>query len=134
VQISRKDLETQASHASINHLLGRTVGVINQIRVQIAPTRDTEVAGTGSLVEWNGRRLVITAKHVIDNVKSPSDVRIAAYEDQAVVFKPPESVTAKDAYAGLQLGPDSRFTCARGKTLRRSPFQVQPSRIVHWSM
>ena len=106
---TRKDLETQASHAGINHLLSRTVGVINQIRVQIAPTRDTEVAGTGSLVEWNGRRLVITAKHVIDNVKSPSDLRIAAFEDSAVVFKPPEAVTAKDAYAGVQLGPDSEI-------------------------
>jgi hypothetical protein len=76
---TRKELETQASHAGINHLLSRTVGVINQIRVQIAPTRDTEVAGTGSLVEWNGRRLVITAKHVIDNVKSPSDRRFRRF-------------------------------------------------------
>lgn len=106
---TRKDLETQASHASINHLLRRTVGVINQVRVQIAPMRDTEVAGTGSLVEWNGQRLIVTAKHVLENVKSRADVRIAAFEDSAVVFKTPDAVTKHDAYAGVQLGSESEI-------------------------
>jgi hypothetical protein len=107
--VTRKDIETQASHACINHLLRRTVGVINQIRVQVGPKRDSEVAGTGSLVEWNKRRLVITAKHVIDNIESPSDIRIAAFEDSAVVFKQPEEVRKEEAYAGIQLGPDSEI-------------------------
>jgi hypothetical protein len=109
LKVTREEFETQASRAGIHHLIRRTVGVINQIRVPAGPKRDSEVSGTGSIVAWNGQRVVLTAKHVLDNVTSPADLRIAAFHDAKVTFKERVNVTKEDSDAGIVLGPDSNI-------------------------
>jgi hypothetical protein len=109
-----EDVANQASRASINHLIRRTVGVINQIRIAgTHPTTgqrsDSEVPGTGCPVLWGDKTLLVTAKHVVETVSSASDLRIATFAQTAVVFKDPERVTWDDAEAGVVLGSDSQI-------------------------
>src|ERR1700687_5486598 len=101
----------QAKRAIITHLIQRTVGVINQVRVvvkHIATGRadDSEETGTGCVVKWGRRLLVVTAGHVVKTISSPTDIRIAALH-QPMNFKSADRVTLTDTEAGTQLDLNS---------------------------
>lgn len=104
----------QAKRAIIDHLIRRTVGVINEVRVigthAVTGRRgDSEVPGTGCLVKWGDKRLVLTAKHVIDTASSPTQIRIASFADTPMDFQPSDRVTINHVYAGIALRPDSEL-------------------------
>jgi hypothetical protein len=104
----------QASRAIIDHLIRRTVGVINEVRVVgthivTGKPGDGEVPGTGCLIGWNTKRLVLTAKHVIDTVSNPTQIRIASFADTPMDFQPSDRVTMDHVYAGTALGAESEI-------------------------
>jgi hypothetical protein len=106
----------QAKRAIIDHLISRTVGVINEVRVvgthaATGKHGDSEVPGTGCLVKWGIKRLVLTAKHVIDTVSSPTQIRIASFADVPMDFRSIDRITSNNVYAGVPLGADSRIHC-----------------------
>jgi hypothetical protein len=102
-----------AKRAIISHLIRRTVGVINQNRIVgtnavTGRHGDSEVSGTGCLVNWSGKFLVVTAKHVIDTVASPKDIRIASFS-QPIAFKSSDRVTLADSDVGVGLQPNTEI-------------------------
>lgn len=110
-RVTRSEFEKQASDAMLNHVLRRTVGVINEVRIvgthPDGRRADEEVPGTGCPILWDGTRLILTAKHVIDTA-TVNDIRIAAFPPTAVTFKGPEHLTLHDMEAGEPLPANSR--------------------------
>lgn len=96
----------------LSHVLRRTVGVINEVRVEgtgpHGQRADEEVPGTGCPVFWNKRRLILTAKHVIDTAET-DDIRIVASFSTALVFKEPEKLTLADMEPGQPLSAGSQI-------------------------
>ena len=112
MKATRSEFEKQASDASLNHVLHRTVGVVNEVRItgkhpdgRIA---DEEVPGTGCPVLWDESHLILTAKHVIDTA-TVNDIRIAAFPPTAVTFKGPEHLTLDDMEVGEPLPANGRI-------------------------
>ena len=104
----------------LNHVLRRTVGVINEVRIvgrhPDGRRADEEVPGTGCPVVWGEKHLILTAKHVIDTA-TVKDIRIAAFSHAAVVFKEPERLTISDIESGESLPADSRIVCCEWEDL-----------------
>jgi hypothetical protein len=119
-KVTQSEFEKQASDASLNHVLRRTVGVINEVRVvgrhPDGRKADQEVPGTGCPVLWDENHLILTAKHVIDTA-SVKDIRIAAFSHTAIVFKEPERLTLDDTEAGEPLPANSRIVCCEWEDL-----------------
>ncbi len=117
---TRSEFEKQASDASLTHVLRRTVGVINEVRIAgkhpDGRRADQEVPGTGCPVLWDGNHLILTAKHVIDTA-TVKDLRIAAFSHTAIVFKEPERLTLDDIEAGEPLPAKSRIVCCEWEDL-----------------
>jgi hypothetical protein len=112
VRFTQWAFQKQASDAMLSHVLRRTVGIINEVRaVGTAPDgrrADQEVPGTGCPVLWNKRRLILTAKHVVDTADT-KDIRIVASFKTALVFKEPEKLTLEDVEPGQPLPSGSRM-------------------------
>jgi len=116
----QSEFEKQASDAMLNHVLRRTIGVINEVRVvgrhPDGRRADEEVPGTGCPILWDENHLILTAKHVIDTA-SVEDIRIAAFSPTAIVFKEPEKLTLDDMEAGKPLPANSRIVCCEWEDL-----------------
>jgi hypothetical protein len=112
VRVTREEFQKQASDAMLNHVLCRTVGVINEVReVGTSPDgrrADSEVPGTGFPISWNENHLILTAKHVIKTA-TVSNIRMAVFPGTAVTFKAPERLTLDDMEAGEPLPANSRI-------------------------
>ncbi len=119
-RFTRSEFEKQASDAMLNHVLRRTVGVINGVRVAgrhpDGRRADEEVPGTGCPVLWDENDLILTAKHVIDTA-AVKDIRIAALSHTAILFKEPEKLTLDDMVAGERLPANSRIVCCEWEDL-----------------
>jgi len=113
-KVTRLEFEKQASDASLNHVLRRTLGVINEVRVvgrhPDGRRADQEVPGTGCPILWDENHLILTAKHVIDTATT-KDIRIAAFSPTAIIFKEPEKLTPDDMEAGESLPANSQIVC-----------------------
>jgi hypothetical protein len=111
------DTRDQAKRAIISHLIRRTVGVINQVRIAgthavTGQPGDSEVSGKGCLVRWRGKFLVLTAKHVLDTTTGPNDIRIVSFGASPIAFKSAARITLADADAGVVLNSESKiFLC-----------------------
>ncbi len=112
VRVTPEEFQKQASDAMLNHVLCRTVGVINEVRVvgtnPDGRRADSEVPGTGCPIFWNENHLILSAKHVIDTA-TVNDIRIAAFPPTAVTFKGPEHLTLDDMEAGEPLPANGRI-------------------------
>jgi hypothetical protein len=120
VKVTRSEFEKQASDAMLNHVLRRTVGVINEVRIlgrhPDGRRADQEVPGTGCPVLWDENYLILTARHVVDTA-TVKNIRIAASPQTAILFKEPERLTPDDMLAGEPLHADSRIVCCEWEDL-----------------
>jgi hypothetical protein len=120
VRVTPEEFKKQASDAMLNHVLCRTVGVINEVReVGTSPDgrrADSEVPGTGFPISWNENRLILTAKHVIETA-TVNNIRIAVFPETAVTFKAPERLTLDDMEAGEPLPANSRIALCKWEDL-----------------
>jgi hypothetical protein len=117
---TRSEFEKQASDAMLNHVLRRTLGVINEVRIvgrhPDGRRADEEVPGTGCPVVWGENHLILTAKHVIETAAT-KDIRIAAFSQPAITFKESERLTLDDMEAGERLPSNSEIVCCKWEDL-----------------
>jgi len=93
-------LNSEKHHAFAERVAWHTVFVINGIHVPaINPAGGTvwsEAVGAGSACRWNGRQLILTAKHLLEGA-GPSDVRFFLRPSGRVDWatRPTQSVAAE---------------------------------------
>lgn len=101
------DARKNAKEAIISHLLRRTVGLVNEVRLHgtVSGRAFTEEeSGTGCLVKWKSRYFILTAEHVIETARSAKDIRVVSFAKSPVRFVPPDQVNAEDSDPGENLG------------------------------
>jgi hypothetical protein len=106
------DTRKQGKQAIISHLLRRTAGVVNEVRfegtVNGLPYTE-EITGTGCLVKWKSKLLILTAGHVIKTARTAKDVRVISFAKGPTKFVPREEVNASDSDAGENLANEMHF-------------------------
>src|SRR4051794_5501256 len=108
------DARKQAKEAIITHLLRRTVGIINEVRfegtVNGHPYSEEE-SGTGCLVQWNSRLVILTARHVVKSALVPKNVRATSFAQGPTRFRPLSEVTLSDTDVGENLAGSDMYFC-----------------------
>jgi hypothetical protein len=91
----------------MRHVLLHTASIVNMVR-EFGIDRDTgkradsEVPGTGTPMKWKEHHFILSAAHVFDKAE-PKDLRVFAYSDLPVTYKPRESLTRDDIVDGIAL-------------------------------
>lgn len=106
------ELKKQASEASVNRVATHTVGIINTIRTKGRDSStnrpgDGEEMGTGCAGKWGTHQFVLSARHVIKEEATPSDLRLFWRAAPFIERRSDRDLTMKDIADGIPISDPS---------------------------